>query len=271
MNHLNLALYSEYVVNHLDCVLAELPLFTVLQTPTTPNYYFGNLIALKVPLRSQSKQQWQQDFHDAFKTIPKVKHQTYTWQRTDSHEADEERIAEFVEAGFKYDETHILSLAKSDFVNPNSLNNTVVIRELTHEKDWAQWLELSFNDLQSEHDDSSLRSFLESRKHNYRRLAEKGYGQYLGAFDGDRLVGYAGLYSLNDIARFQNVLVIEDYQNRGIAKTLLTTLINVSSNEVDTLVIHADEHYHATKLYQSLGFEITLRECSLCWWPDKPH
>ncbi|HET8902528.1 MAG TPA: GNAT family N-acetyltransferase, partial [Saccharospirillum sp.] len=109
--------------------------------------------------------------------------------------------------------------------------------------------------------------YLAGRERTYRRLERKGYGDFFGAFDGDRLVGYAGVFALNDLARYQQVQVIPDFQNRGIARTLIHHLAQWVATRASRQIIIADADYHASALYQSLGFRLSQREGCLCQWP----
>lgn len=263
----SLGFQSEYVINHLCCSVTETHDYSVLKTPLSPSYYFGNLLALKVPLHSKTMEQWQQLFRQSFAGLPGIEHQTFTWTREEP--ATSETLQRFIDANFAYEETHILSLKKQNFRRPDKLNENIRLKAIESDQDWQQWHQMQMAQMGSGHNKTALTNYLKSKQLNYRELAARGHGQYLGAFTGDRLIGYAGLYHLNGLGRFQHVHVLPEFENRKIAKTILTGLIDQSSDEIETLVIHADEHYHATKLYQSLGFEIAERECSLCWWPER--
>jgi ribosomal protein S18 acetylase RimI-like enzyme len=262
----NLGFQSEFIINQLEATIIEQPDYTVLQTPANPTYYFGNLLALKIPLNTHSHLEWLRIFEGAFSNLPDVKHYTFSWVRP--LEQDPTEITTFTDANFKFEETHVLAMKRQEFEPTKVLNEDVILRPLSTEQDWQHWLELSIKENTGDHDEQGLREFLSLQIDNYRRLNSKNLGEYLGAFIDQQLVGYAGLYHRGALARFQNVHVIPDHQNKKIAKTLLTHLIQRTSESVEQLVIIADEHYHATKLYQSLGFKIAERECSLCWWPD---
>lgn len=265
-----LALQSEYVVSHLNCQITETELFSILKTPSVPNYYFGNLLSLKVPLHRFTRQQWREHFVKAFADSPKVDHETYTWVRGDETE-NEVVLKEFKADNFRYDETHILTQKRSDFVLPDNLNSDYQYRILETDNDWQQWTEIEIQEKIHEHSEASLRVYLKGKEDNYRAMQQRDLGYFLGAFQGARLVGFAGLYHLEKLGRFQNVHVESDHRNQNVAKTILAKLITEVPESVETLVIHADEHYHATRLYQSLGFSVYERVCDLFWWPEKPE
>lgn len=259
---------AEYVVSHLECERIDLPDAVAIRTPTAPSYYFGNLLSLKYPITSKSYSQWIELFDHAFSDISGVEHYTFTWTRTDDFAAKD--VKPFLEAHFEYEETHILSMKRSDCTEPSGLNEKLTYRRFETDDDWRQWLALNVAQDGGQHDKDGFVLFLEGRIRNYKNLSGRGLGEYLGAFDGTTLVGYAGLYHLEGMARFQNVHVRPDFQNQNIARSLLTKLIQRANASVNTLIIVADENHHASRLYQSLGFAISERECSVCWWPDNP-
>lgn len=280
-----LRFHSEYVVNHLNCILEQKYEFNIIRTPSNPIFYFGNFLALKIPLYRFDLNKWQAIFRDSFQHEPRVKHFTFTWERnignTDSdHESNTSAIVKkFVAAGYEYEETHILTMNYDQFLQSNTnikpLDKNIEFREISSESDWQQWQDVGVENQDGDHSEESFRTYLADNILNYKNLAKNNYGEYLGAFIDGKIIGYAGMYFLEGVARFQDVRVIEGHQNKGIAKQLLIQLINRQKQKhgavqpIETYVIVADEHYHATKLYQSLGFKITERECSLCWWPKE--
>ena len=262
----NLGFQSEFVISQLEADILVKPEYTVLKTASNPSYYFGNLLALSVPISTHSKEEWLKIFTHEFKDMPKVEHFTFSWVRNNENESA--IIESFTSAGFEFEEMHILALNKSAFKEPIKLNQTPVYRALTSQEDWEQWIQLSIADQQGDYSEEGLKTYLTRKAKNYKQLEKAQLGTYLGAFVNNKLIGYAGLYHKDALGRFQNVHVIPEYQNQKIASTLLTLLIQNAPSSLQTLVIVADEHYHATALYQSLGFSIVERECSLCWWPE---
>ncbi len=262
----NIGMRSEVVIGQLQSQLEERDDYIVVRTPSKPFYYFGNLLALKKPLNHHTKPEWLSLFDTEFREQPGIRHYTFSWTR---EQEDDTSVQAFTDAGFQYEEMHVLTQTRSDFVRPGQVNETVVYRPLLSDEDWQQWTEISWNERSGNHSESDYRMFLAGQVANYRQLHEQQMGEYLGAFRGAELIGFAGLFHQASLARFQHVLVTPAFQNTGIAKGLLSHLIERAPQHIETMVILADEHYHASNLYRSLGFTIAERECSLCWWPDE--
>lgn len=79
---------------------------------------------------------------------------------------------------------------------------------------------------------------------------------YVVALDEDEVVGYAGLFLLPPDADIQTVAVRQDRQGQGIARRLVSDLLDVADSAGAThtmLEVRADNEA-ATALYRRLGF-----------------
>jgi ribosomal protein S18 acetylase RimI-like enzyme len=104
-----------------------------------------------------------------------------------------------------------------------------------------------------------------------RRLADQGLGNWYGAYIDDILVGDLGLFRDGTIARFQDVGTEVEFRRRGICGTLVYEVSKraLESDDIETLVMVADENYHAARIYESVGFVPTERHASACRYPSK--
>jgi len=83
---------------------------------------------------------------------------------------------------------------------------------------------------------------------------EVAEGLYLGAFEGETLVGYCGMRAVLDEGYINNVAVLPAFRRRGIARALLTELEN-SAEGLAFLTLEVRESNGAAQaLYLSLGF-----------------
>ena len=99
----------------------------------------------------------------------------------------------------------------------------------------------------------------------YQKMSHAGLGHWFGAFLGSKLVGDLGLFVENGIGRFQNVTTHPDFRRRGICGTLVHAVATyaLSNMGAKTLVMVADEAYHAAKIYESVGFKPTERQAGV--------
>ncbi len=85
---------------------------------------------------------------------------------------------------------------------------------------------------------------------------------YLVAADGDRLVGYVGLFASGDAADIQTLAVRTDQQRRGLGGQLLEAALGAAADRGAfsvLLEVRADNDA-ALRLYEAAGFErLSLR------------
>jgi GNAT superfamily N-acetyltransferase len=81
-------------------------------------------------------------------------------------------------------------------------------------------------------------------------------GEYLGVFDGDRLIAMAGerLYA-GPLREVSGVCTHPDHQGRGLAGRLMRTLMRHQISRGETPVLHvARENATARRIYERMGF-----------------
>jgi hypothetical protein len=111
------------------------------------------------------------------------------------------------------------------------------------------------------------RRYIAHQQTTYKRLIEQGFGDWWGAFIAGEQVGSLGLFFLQGMGRFQSVLTAEQHRNKGVCKTLVSTVVGLTANRAERFVMVADETYFAGKIYEALGFEPHGRVAALCHEP----
>ena len=236
----------------------------VVATPSRPDYYFGNLLYFPAPPAAGDFERWQGLFRDAFSSEPEVRHMTFLWDVPGDRGGD---VAPFLAAGFDLEENVVLATGA---VNPPPRPNPdLEIRRLETDAEWDEAVENQVQCRPTGWTDAEVyRDFAASRMLGYRALGEEGLGGWYGAFLDGRLVGDLGLFREGAIARFQNVGTRPEYRNRGVCGTLVHAVSSEALDAgVERLVMVADEHYHAARVYESVGFRPAERTASLCRRP----
>ena len=98
-------------------------------------------------------------------------------------------------------------------------------------------------------------------ENSFREELQNDIAVYYVAHDGERVVGYAGLWRICDSADITNIAVLKEYRRQGIATALLKALIKKARElEMTSLTLEVREtNKGAIELYRSFGFEIIGR------------
>ena len=80
---------------------------------------------------------------------------------------------------------------------------------------------------------------------------------YVVVMDGDRIVGYAGLYVLAPQSDVQTIAVRADSQGKGVGAALLTALLDEAARRgaSEILLEVRSDNYAAVSMYMRHGFE----------------
>lgn len=238
--------------------------YHLIRTPSNPTYYGGNLLFFDHPPGEGDFVRWLELFEREFKDDPAVKHILFMW---DIPEGDTGALAPFVEGGFEIQSN--VTLMASEVVPPPKINSEIRVRHIETDDEWDAVLEAKLRVRNPRFDLKTYAPFKRKWLDVRRRLADGGLGNWYGAYIGDRLVGDLGLFHDGAVARFQDVGTEDEFRRRGICGTLVYEVSKqaVETDGIKTLVMVADENYHAARIYESVGFKPKERHASACRYP----
>lgn len=232
--------------------------FIAVRTPENPEYYFGNFLLFDRPPQPGDDVRWPQLFEERFAPDTRVRHAAFAW----SSGGDPGCIAPFLTHGYTLQERVVLTAAAPRaFTEPAGVR----IRPFRCDNDWNKQLKLGFATREACYDREPYEQFKTAQVAYHRAIAGR-FGAWLGAFEGDRLAGSCGIFSIGDgIARYQDVGVFPEYRNRGVARALISAAGRFARERfgAEQLVIVADADAYARTLYERAGFTPAQRECAL--------
>jgi GNAT superfamily N-acetyltransferase len=232
-----------------DCV--------VIRTPSNPGFWWGNFLLFRDPPAEGALERWKERFHEEIASHQPARHFAFGW---DSPEGERGRLEPFLDDGFLLNESVVLT---ADAVHPPARpNGDVAIRPLAGDDDWRQAMENQVACHAAEFSQPEYRDFKARQMDGYRGMAEAGLGAWFGAFAEGRLVADLGVFADGAVARFQAVETHPDFRRRGICGTLVYESARHALHTLGAkrLVMVADVHYHAARIYESLGFRPTERQ-----------
>jgi GNAT superfamily N-acetyltransferase len=238
--------------------------YLVIQTPANPDFYWGNYLIFANPPGKGDLDRWRGLFAREIGSPPAVKHQVFGW---DSPRGDLGEIDPFLSAGFRLVQSVVLTSHAPR--PPARLNESIAVRPLQSENDWAQTTDNQVACREADFSEADYRTFKQPQMARYRRMQAAGLGHWYGAFLADRLVADLGIFHQEGLARFQSVGTHPDFRRQGIAALLVyhSSLLAIQEFKLHTLVIVAEQDSSPARIYQSVGFEMNEKQVGLEWWP----
>lgn len=260
MNIRSLGWRTDLIFPRFDGIVTDRGDCLVIRTPSNPGYYWGNFLLFPHPPGPDSLPLWTERFREEIAAHQPAAHVTFGW---DSPGGEAGALEPFLAEGFQLNESVVL--AADALSPPPHRSEEIAVRPLATDDDWAQVLRNQVECRPAEFAVEGYREFKERQMARYRRMAEAGLGAWFGAFLDGRVVADLGIFTDGGLARFQRVETHPDFRRRGICGTLVHEAARQAKAELgaERLVIVADEHYHAGRIYESLGFRRAERQLGL--------
>lgn len=237
--------------------------YLVIQTPTNPDFYWGNYLIFANPPATGDLDRWRGLFIKEIGSPPHVKHQVFGW---DSPKGELGEISPFLSAGFRLVQSVVLTSHAPQ--PPARPNESITVRTLQSEDDWAQATDNQVACREADFPEADYRLFKRPQMERYRRMQSAGLGHWYGAFLAGRLVADLGIFHREGLARFQSVGTHPDFRRQGIAASLVyqSSLLAMQDFKLHTLVIVAEQDSSPARIYQSVGYQMTEKQDGLEWW-----
>ena len=237
--------------------------YLVILTPTNPTFYWGNFLLFPNPPGEGDLENWKAIFTKEIGSKQKTEHFAFGW---DSIQGKLGQVKPFLDEGFNLSQSVVLSTRQVNI--PPKFNQEVVVRPLSEDWEWEQATQNQIACRDPGHSLEGFQIFKSDQMRRYRQMTRAGLGLWFGAFLEKQLVADLGVFAAGNTGRFQQVGTHPDFRRRGICGTLVyrASCHALEHMAVSTLVMVADEHYHAAKIYESIGFQPEEKQVGLDWW-----
>jgi ribosomal protein S18 acetylase RimI-like enzyme len=238
--------------------------YLVILTPTNPTFYWGNFLLFPNPPGEGDLERWKALFTREIGSQIRAEHFAFGW---DTVSGEVGAAQPFLDEGFNLSQTVVLATQQVKI--PPKYNREVEVRPLTSDEDWEQATQNQIACRQTGHTLEGYTRFKRDQMRRYHLMSRAGLGHWFGAFLGSRLVAELGVFTSGKLGRFQQVGTHPNYRRQGICGALVyqASRYAFEKMEVETLVMVADENYHAAKIYESLGFQPREHQVGIDWWP----
>ncbi len=243
--------------------------YIVIRTPSNPTFHWGNFLLFAQPPAPGDWDRWRRLFAEEIGTPPAVKHLAFGW---DSIQGETGDIQPFLDAGLRVDLSIVLTTPA--VTPPPKYVRDAVIRPLREDWEWGSALECQIacrsSEYSSEYSRESYAPFKTRQMARYRAMARTGLGEWFGVFVDHQVVADLGVFVQNGLGRFQSVGTHPDFRRRGFCGTLVYEAAQYALGQLGakTLVMAADEDYHAAGIYESVGFTPTEHQIGMDWWEE---
>lgn len=259
----SLALRTDLIFGRFSGEVIDRGEYLIVKTASRPNYFWGNYLIMKSPPEVGDLEKWIGLFEREICPRNERGFVALTW---DSVNGEQGVIQPFLDFGFSISKSTIL-IAESVH-RPPKYNPKIVVRPLKSEEDWECFDDIHFEPHWGYGSDESQRQFLTKEREHLRVMGDCGLGVRFGAELRGKLVGETGIYWDGHIGRFNKVGTHRDYRRQGVCSTLvyLASKFAFEAKRIKTLVMEADEDYHAALIYESVGFKPIEKLTTLEWY-----
>jgi hypothetical protein len=237
--------------------------YYVICSPQDPHYFWGNYLLFKEAPKRGEAEKMMEAYYQEFS-----KDQGFAAITFDTVDGSEAYLEDFKNLGFSIDESKILTCQKA--IKPLKVRDDLEMRDYQLNDHYEQHVDVHFDPDWEYGSEEVQRAFILKRAQDFQRLIEAKLAHRYGIFKGEKLVADLGVYFADKVIRFNNVSTHRDHRRQGLCSSLVYKVSEglIKDHPGTTLVMQADEDYHAAMIYESIGFKPTQR--LICFeWFDK--
>lgn len=238
--------------------------YLVILTRSNPTFFWGNFLLFSAPPKPGDLEKWKALFAREIGTQIQAGHYAFGW---DTVSGEQGCVEPFVADGFNLSQNVVLATQQVKI--PPKYNPHVTVHPLESDADWEQAIQNQIACREAGHTLEHYTRFKRDQMQRYRQMSAAGLGHWFGAFLGEQLTAELGLFKSGRLGRFQQVGTHPTYRRQGICGALVyqASRYGFEHMGLETLVMVADENYHAAKIYESIGFTPQEHQVGLDWWP----
>lgn len=237
--------------------------YWVIKTPVRPNFFWGNYILMKSSPTQGCYNEWVQIFESEIGPRNKRGFMAITFDSIE--EAEKDLYIEFEQAGC----TIIINkmLTASSIHSTDKVSDTLIVKPFSSETDWNAYKDIHLDPDWGYGTQEAQSRFLDEEINDFKKIVKMNKGQRFGAFENNVMIAELGVFWDGEVARFNNVATAIDHRRKGACSTLVYEVSKflLEQKDISTLVMEADENYHASRIYESLGFKPTQKTISFQW------
>ncbi|MFC4637856.1 GNAT family N-acetyltransferase [Deinococcus hohokamensis] len=254
----SLGFSTDLIFTRFHGVVRDLGEAVAITNPSSPAQYFGNLLVFRSPPQAGDRARWEALFAEHIGRPLHTPHRLFGW---DGHETPPE-LEDFLAHGYRVEEEVVLAAPALHAPQHQNLDAEYRVLPDTDEA-WAEALDNQVASREDGYEEQRYRQFKETHLRGLRAMCRAGLGFWYGAYLGGQLVADLGVFSDGGhLLRFQSVGTHPEYRRRGLCGTLVHFAGEHARAHfgASQLVIVADDHASAKRVYTSVGFAVAERK-----------
>lgn len=263
MNLKSLALRTDLITKRYFGEILDRGNYMVIRTPLRPKYFWGNFLIMQNPPAAGDLKRWIALFEQEIGPICERGFIALTWDTTQGELGE---IQPFLDYGFSLDKSVILTA--EDVRLPRKYNSDICVKQYGDASDWGSFCDIHYDPDWQYGDRESQMKFHATQMEQTKAMVDNGLGaRFCACLNGKRIAD-AGIFWDGDVGRFNRVVTHRDYRRLGACSTLVyqASVYALSRMGIKTLVMEADEDYHAARIYESVGFRPAEKLITLEWF-----
>jgi hypothetical protein len=255
-----------------DGIVEDRGRYIVVRTPSNPGFWWGNYLLYPDAPGARAAERGHDGswLDDHARELPNISATLLAWDRPDGTRGE---VEPFLSDGFELDEGKILTATSADLQRAPRHASDVEVIPLRDDADWSGAERALTNAFAANRSGTleDLRDFVVRQCARYRAMQERALGQWYGARVDGEIAAALGVVRDRELGRFQLVGTDPRFAGRGVCSTLVhdAAQLTLARPEIATLVMAADAHYHAAKVYESVGFRPTEHLVAIIKKPPK--
>ncbi|MCB9730169.1 MAG: GNAT family N-acetyltransferase [Deltaproteobacteria bacterium] len=223
----------------------------ILRWPALPMAAEGNMLVYDRPPEPSDLPAWEASFRRAMALWPDVRHLAFGWG---GRPPDDAGMVALEARGYRL-ETVSVRLAEALALAPPAPVG-IRVRPLQSRAEWGLAVDLQLDATPEGETLPDYADFAQARMERCAALCQRGFGFWLGAFEGPRLAGCLGVFARRGLGRYQMVVTGSAFRRRGVAGHLVGAAATRAIRTLGArrLVICAEPGSPADALYGRLGF-----------------
>ena len=230
--------------------------FTIVRTPSYPNFWYGNYLELDEPPAPDEIGEWLERAYSLALAWPGVARAIVCWET--GAEPHVRTYPDAPDADMNY--TNVLVYDGHEQSVEDDPRGGVLPAD--DDEAWRRVIEIAQIEVMHDFaDDPTRPDFERWRLERHRDAVRSGVARYLTLREGNRIVAFGGLYRGAQLCRFGTPFTERAYRRRGYFSALARAMIAESraADPKRPIVIAVDMDGPPEPLYRSLGFQLAAR------------